>query len=371
MLGRAGRAGMVSDGLALIAQKNTLNDNNTRTILNNHRHWFFANDMITDKYIGLSGILINLLDGNFTPKNWLIEFSGFGFNEAMSLNIIMAKAVAQNDDRDLETRLKDDIQKFPSINDLQNKIGPDQNVSAFFAGLMAPILTELSTYSDEVVKAVALTGLPVEYVSTVIEKLGEINWDENDESLDLATNIVEQSLLVCNERNWFKNLIMSKPTMDLAEVFSSVKKWMGGTPWDEIAQGFTLSFKNSLIDTGNFLNNTLLQIAQFWGCLAVCEKILWGPDSHRFDFLQPYIRNGVNSKPKLMVLKAIGYLDRVLAHRITPLFRLADDDSIQDIQIKVQDQLKRWKFNREIIPAELNLDEVMALKSILEDLYIP
>ena len=373
MLGRAGRAGMVSDGLALIAQKNNRVSNDAQAILNYYHRWFFREATATERHIGLSRILVNLLKDEFDPQNWIAELSEFNFSEAMSLNILLAKVITQNPEGDLEDELKEEIRKYPSINDLQSRLSPEQDVSAFFAKILAPIINELSTYAPEIIETMASTGLPVEYISLVIERLSLENLDEIVDPLDYANGIVEQSLLTCSIRNWFVEFQKITPTksFEFSEGFAAIKKWQEATPWHEIAIEFSDSFDSNLIYTGSFLNNTLPQIAQFWGCLAVSEKIIFGAESHYFDFLQPFVRNGVNSKQKLIVLKEIGNIDRVFAHRITPYFNLNDDDSITDTQHIVHRQLRQWKLNPVTIPSELGLDDVMALRSILNDLYIP
>lgn len=373
MLGRAGRAGMVSDGLALIAQQNYRKDNNTQAILNNYRGWFFKAESNSDKFIGLSGILLNLLKDNFDPQNWVEELTGFKFNEATALNILLAKVITQNPVGNLEDKLKEEIGNYPSINDLQTSVGPEQDVSAFFAGIMAPIIQELSTHSGATLSVMSLTGLPAEYINILIKNLTRRNLDEIDQVLNFANDLVEQAISECSDRNWCIELRKLSPTksFELHEGFSAIRKWLAGIPWNELATEFALSFDNNLIYTGSFLNNTLLQLSQFWGCLAICEKTLFGPESHHFDFLQPFVRNGVNTKQKLLVLKEIGNNDRVLAHKITSFFDLNDEENITDMQTNIQQQLRRWKLNQEIIPPELGLDEVMALRSILDDLYIP
>lgn len=373
MLGRAGRAGMVSDGLALIAQQNYRRDNNTQAILNHYRGWFFEAESNSDKFIGLSGILLNLLKDNFDPQNWIKELSGFTFNEATALNILLAKVITQNPEGNLENKLKEEIRNYPSINDLQTSVGPEQDVSAFFAGIMSPIIQELSTYTAETLSVMSLTGLPAEYINILIENLTRKNLDEIDQAQNFANDLVEQSLSAFCDRNWCIELrkLSSTKSFELHEGFSAIRKWLAGIPWNELAKEFTLSFDNDLIYTGSFFNNTLLQLSQFWGCLAICERTLFGPDSHHFDFLQPFVRNGVNTRQKLLVLKEIGNNDRVLAHKIASFFDLNDEENITEMQINIQQQLRRWKFNQDIIPTELGLDEVMALRSILDDIYIP
>lgn len=219
----------------------------------------------------------------------------------------------------------------------------------------------------------SLTGLPAEYINILIENLTRRDLDEIDQVLNFANDLVEQALSECSDRNWCIELRKLSPTksFELHEGFSAIRKWLAGIPWNELATEFALSFDNDLIYTGSFLNNSLLQLSQFWGCLAICEKILFGPESHHFDFLQPFVRNGVNTKQKLLVLKEIGNNDRVLAHNITSFFDLNEEENITNMQTNIQQQLRRWKLNQEIIPPELGLDEVMALRSILDDLYIP
>ena len=373
MLGRAGRAGMVSDGLALIAQPNGQRNNNAQAILNQYRRWFFSEETVTEKFIGLSRILVNLLKDEFDPQNWIEELSGFNLSEAMSLNILLAKVLILNPEDDLEDKLREEIMKYPSINDLQNRLETDQDISAYFAGILMPIINELSTYSPQILQTMALTGLPAEYINSVIEMLSLADLSEMGVPIEFANNVVEQSLTKCNARNWFVKFqkITTTRSFEFDEGFTAIKEWQKGTLWNEIAAGFENSFNSNLIYAGSFLNNTLPQIAQFWGCLAVCEKILFGEENHYFDLIQPYVRNGVDSKQKLIVLKEIGNVDRVFAHKITPYFNLDEEENITDMQHIVRRRLRQWKLNLDTIPPELGLDEVMAFKSILNDLYIP
>jgi len=371
MLGRAGRAGMVSDGLALIAQKNSQNINNTQAILDRYRNWFFGSASDPSGLIGLSRILFNLFNNNFNPDNWIEELSGFKFNESTTLNILLAKVIKQNPEGGFESKLKDEIQKYPSINDLQTN-HDREDIPAFFAGILFPIIQRLSSYPPQVLEVMSLTGLPAEFVNYLIENLRTVNLSDVDQPINFANDLVEQALVSCSARNWLENLrkITSK-SFELNEGFTAINQWISGITWNEINAVFTNSFKNNLILTGSFLNYTISQIAQFWGCLAICEKVLFGPDSRYFDLLQPFVRNGVNSRRKLIVLKEIGYYDRVLAHKIAPYFDLDDEDSITDMQIKIQRQLNQWKYNMELIPPGLSLEEVMALRSILHERYIP
>jgi len=356
MLGRAGRAGMVSDGLALIAQKSSQNTNNTQAILDRYRNWFFGSAPDSSRLIGLSRILSNLLDKNFHPENWIEELSGFKFNESTALNILLAKVIRQNPEGDFESKLKDEIQKYPSINDLQTSLGVE-DIPAFFAGILFPIIQRLSSYPPKVLEVMSRTGLPAEFVNYLIENLRTVNLNDIDQPLNFANELIERVLVSCSARNWLVNLrkINSK-SFELNEGFTAINHWISGSTWNEINAVFTNSFKNNLILTGSFLNYTISQIAQFWGCLAICEKVLFSPDSHYFDLLQPFVRNGVNSRRKLMVLKEIGYLDRVLAHKIAPYFDLDDEDSIIDMQLTIQRQLNLWKNNMELIPPELGLE---------------
>jgi hypothetical protein len=372
MLGRAGRAGMVSDGLALIAQQNQQQDSEPKEILDDYRKWFFNTQVVTDRFIGLSSILVNVLNDDFEVQDWIEELTGFDFNEAMSLNILLGKVCLQDQDGGLEKKLKEEIEKYPSINDLQSRVD-DEDISAFFANKLVPIVTELSIRPAEILNAVALTGLPVEYIGSVIDRLRAVNLNEIEDCLDFANDVVEQSLSVCRTRDWFVRFRQLSPTksFEFAEGFNVIKKWVSGVEWNALSTEFQGSFEGNLIYTGSFLNNIIPQIAQFWGCLAVCEKILFGSESHYFDLLQPFIRNGINSKQKFILLKELGFNDRVLAHRIARYLEFGDEDNIADIQKNVRQQLKAWKTNLEILPAELSLDEIMALKSILGELYFP
>lgn len=374
MLGRAGRAGMVSDGLALISRKNPVYNNDPKIILDSYIDWFFDPKTTTDKFIGLSRILVNLINEEFEAENWILELSGFAFSEAMSLNTLLASTIMQNTDiEDLVNHLAKEIGKYPSINDLQSQLNPTQDVAAYFSRILRPIIIELAIYPTEILRAMAITGLPVEFIESVINSLQEVDLEKIDNVLNFATNIVKQSLKKSMDRNWFIKLrcISQTKSFDFTEGFIAIENWTKGVSWHEIQSGFSVSFERNLIHTGSFLNRTIPQLAQFWGCFAVCEKILFGPDSHHFDLLQSFIRSGVDSKSKFIVLKTIGSIDRVLAHKITPYFELAEEDNIENMQKKVRHRLINWKLSREIIPTKIDLNEVKAIKSILEDFYIP
>jgi len=374
MLGRAGRAGMVSDGLALIAKRNPQFREESDMVLQNNQRWFFTTALDTDQLIGLSNILFNLEKEQFILENWLTELTGFKFGEAMSLLSLIAKAGLQENNDSLQDKIKSFLENYPSIIDLQELITNDINVSEYFCQKLLPIASDMASYPSDVIRVVSITGLPIEFVSSILFHITEQNMTEIDNSIQWANNVIFTCLELCKDRYWFVELMKTTETytIDYLEAFDAILGWQNGDTLVQIEEVFINSFpRNKPIHVGTFLNYKVPVLAQFWGCLAVCEKIVYGENSHYFDFIQPFIRNGVDSISKLVWLKEIGNIDRVLAHRLDSIHIIEDVEELDVLQKIIRHQLLSWKINKTIIPPSLGLEETKALSSILEDLYIP
>jgi len=374
MLGRAGRAGMVSDGLALIAKRNYAFREEPDTILLNNRRWFFSKKLATDQLIGLSNILFNLEEKEFVQDNWLTELNGFKFGEAMSLLSLIAKAVLQENDDSLQSKLKGLLENYPSIIDLQELITDEINVLDYFCQKLLPIATDMASYPREILRVESITGLPIEFISSIFTYISNQDLSNIDDHLQWANTKIFDCLELCRDRNWFVDLMKTTNTysIDFKEAFEAILGWQTGYPMVKIEEKFVNSFpKNKSIHVGTFLNYKVPVLAQFWGSLAVCEKVIYGEESHYFDYTQPFIRNGVDSLSKMVWLKEIGNIDRVLAHNLDSDHQFDNIIELDALQNNIRRQLKDWKLNKAIIPASLGLEETKALSSILDDLYIP
>jgi superfamily II DNA/RNA helicase len=372
MLGRAGRAGMVADGLAIIAQENKENSSNPSKILRKNNRWFFQKENSTNGLIGLSRILINFLSKEYDPENWIYELSGFNFSELLSINIILAKVCLQNQGNEsLKTTFSREIEKFPSINDLQEKVGDNQNISDFFAGIVQSILERLIGFHPVLLRIMSLTGLPIEFIQNLFVSYTQ-NIYANQDVLEYANSVIESSLRQCQSRQWLKNLlrINESSTIQIDDLFKGIGAWQKGDSWAKIAGFMAASFRGNQLHLGHFINNTIPQVSQFWGCLSVLEKEVHGQMSKNFEIVQPLTRNGVDTIEKFVVLKEIGYIDRVLAHMVTPFFELANEDFTIESQNVVRQKLRVLKKSSGILFPKLPIEYSIAMRSLLNDINI-
>lgn len=82
--------------------------------------------------------------------------------------------------------------------------------------------------------------------------------------------------------------------------------------------------------------------------------------------IQTYVREGVSSLIQLEWLRALGGIDRVLAHVLADAVPLDEND---DPRKSIRDKLKAWHLDRGSIPGALTRLQRNALVGILDEAF--
>jgi hypothetical protein len=365
MLGRAGRAGHVSDGLCLIALPSS--SNNEKTI-DNTRRFFFRKEIIHD-FLGLSRLLIKAIRTNASQEDWLYEYSGLDFGECQTLVNFVSNVGLDPDQFDKVLREK--LQLYPSIQDLREHFGKDLDVLGALNHDLVPVaqrIIHICEDNPDLYSALSKTGMPLELLNYYLQRI-----EERDRLIDAdqivinqwADDIVFNGLQLCHDRAWYLRLFENISQDDL---FITIHRWMEGTPIDIIENHLVLAdnVRQSRINVGRLLNHKLSMFAQFWGALSICERIKYpGQDHYVLKNIQVYVREGVANLQQLAWLNRLGGIDRVLAHRLeryTP-----ETEGLWETSHQINQLFRRWKRDRAALPMDLEPNELAALNSIFND----
>jgi ERCC4-related helicase len=367
MMGRAGRAGLVSDGVCLIS---VMSENNSaKQTLDNSRRYFFHRQEQTKDFIGLSRLMASATKASINQNEWLYELGELSFADSQTL-ISFALTASENTD-EIRGAIIDRLLLYPSIQDLQEILGNGLNVAEVLTSHLEPLVLNIraATNNDRtLLDAIKLTGMPLEILASFIQRLRDL---ESVESLgsDLqkatwADEVVKSSIATCVNRAWYKSFFGD---LNLDGTFLAISNWRIGLPLSNIEQNWTLknSERDNRIAVGEFFNHKLSLIAQFWGAISVCVNLLYPNQNTGFEYFQTFTREGVSSVREMEWLEALGGIDRVLAHFLaqnTPV-EILDDD----MREYARSSLRRWNENRLSIPNELS-QYVGALVSVFDDL---
>ncbi len=122
MLGRAGRAGLVSDGVCLIAEKSENRD--AKQVLDGSRkHFFHLQEQVND-FLGLSRVMASATRAKITENEWLYEIGELSFMLIVQMLVSFALTASENEG-DLQEAIRERLQFYPSIQDLQEILGSD------------------------------------------------------------------------------------------------------------------------------------------------------------------------------------------------------------------------------------------------------
>lgn len=370
MLGRAGRAGQVSDGLCLVAMPTYQGDH--LVTLNSAKRYFFRAHQASNDFLGLAKLLQVASDAQINDPDWLLRLDLMDFSQTQTLVTFSLNAGLAGDQ--IQQGIRERLLLYPSIQDL---VGTDEldNVIVSLANNIEPLVRnvlEVSSGDKNLLDVTARTGMPVEVTKFFLDALrGNYDLRNNgiDQVLVWADDVVYQSLQLASTRQWYSRLMGN---IDLQRMMSIISLWRSGVPIVEIENEFRLNAneRKNRIDVGKFLNHKISLIAQFWGTLAVCDEILFPGNEVRrpFEPFQTFVREGVDSMLTLEWLNQIGGLDRVLAHRlsnITSIENLPSDS--RSISRYIRRRINRWKDKSEIIPSALSNQEAAALRSILDE----
>lgn len=364
MLGRAGRAGYVSDGLGLVSVKRSPGESAIR-VLDRSRRFFFHPQEPSREPLGLSRLVTNAIKAKVSESDWVVELGDLDFWEVQSL-VAFVHSVAIEADNVSES-LVNQLESFPSIQQLNER--KKGEVVAVLRELADNIQRNVSDGDPALTAVLRRTGMPVEILGYFLSQLRSIRLPESSlpEQMQWADPVVQTSLKNCSSRKWYARLMNDVGTgVNLETIFSTISLWRSGAPIVEIEkkwQSDKIPEKQSRIKVGKFLNHRLSAFAQFWGALAVCYEELFG--LYATDMLglllrrlPVFVREGVSSWEQLEWLHAIGDLDRVLAHQLSHVGLTGDQGSIRS-------QVRSWKRGNPI-PRELDEQCRLALGGALD-----
>jgi hypothetical protein len=368
MLGRAGRAGQVSDGLCLITAPRK--ERNDTKILNYSRKYFFRTGERNHGYLGLAKLLKVALDSKVNEQTWLNEMSGMYLDQAQTLVSFAMRSTIEL--KSEQTDIIDQLALFPSIQDLRELFEKSEDLLINLSKNIKPLVENVISASNNdtrLIRAVARTGLPIEILKYFIVSIQE-NANVRDKSQAEITlwadSVVFAALENCSNRDWYKRFFGDTlKDFKINQLRTFINLWRAGSSIADIEN--KLNLDRSVI--GKFISRKLSLFAQFWGAIAVCDEELNMYDSRRpFEHVQMCVREGVSSIQELVWLNHLGGLDRVLAHKlalVTPIDVVSSDR--RSISQFVKQRLKHWRQKRELIPVELSTEEVGALNSILDE----
>lgn len=318
MLGRAGRAGYVSDGLCLLTDFS--DRRSAQQTLDESRRYFFRPVCQSSKRLGLS-LLLSLVDESVSYPDWLKELNGVTFHEAQELVSFVLDATVDVGN-DFISAILDKIQKFPSASQMVD----DQVV--YIANMLGGLVVNIRNYvkDPQLIEALAKTGIPLEVLEFYLEEVRGEGYAQSQEQGTLipwADRVILQSLRSCQARNWYQGLMEN---IELDAMFSSIALWRNGVPLSQIERVWPLAgnIDDTRITIGEFFNHRISVFAQFWGAIAVCEALVYGDspgllDNSMLQKLPAYTREGVSTDLEHDWLRVIGGMDRVLAHKLAEI----------------------------------------------------
>lgn len=369
MLGRAGRAGQVSDGVCLIALPTARNSTPTAT-LDSTRRYFFHMPEHLDDFLGLSRLMVIATNSGVSDRDWLYELSKMSLSEAQTL--VSFSLNASKDSDDIRRSLIERLRLYPSIQDLEELWGEPFNVLEVLNSHAEPLVQNILVEcrdDDSLLEAITKTGMPIEYLRSCLSAIQE-DYDlrnrNKEYQIEWADRVVRNSLENCHSRQWFKTLFKD---FTLEDIFPAIDLWRLGRPMVEIEQiwQYKPKEKQNRIYIGKFFNHTVSLLAQFWGALSILEELEFPEERNRpLENIQTFVREGVSTVAELEWLYQIGWIDRVLAHRLT---QFTPDNLVNRERSRfIRGEFNRWRNNRNTIPIEMVGDELGALSSILDEM---
>ncbi len=318
MLGRAGRAGYVADGICLIADRRT---GEPAAVYQSRRSTFFKGPSATSDCLGVAKLLQNAVSAGAGRAEWLTSLSGMPLARAQSLVASVARALTPDDHP--RSALKAYFARFPTVSSMLE----DQVSEALETLVQLGTNIASATKGDQVLlDLLARTGLPLSALaamrdcvvaSATPDELGVFAW---------ADEMVTGALEPCEKLPWIRDLVGRRATeLCLADAFRLVGAWRSGQPLRSVLDGVPGRVVNRTLrhHIMEFLNHGISLLSQFWGALAVCAemtgKVTEGSVLSDLRRMPAFIREGAAYIPELVWLRELGGLDRVLAARLAEL----------------------------------------------------
>lgn len=358
MLGRAGRAGYVADGICLITDVRKAP--NSHMALRRNKRTFFGKERVPST-LGIAALLARSIAAGIESAEWLLNPVGLDFAEVQSL--IHFCLAATHDRDDAESALLESLGRFPSLQ------GTEVDVAAL--AQLVDNLRQIVGEDDELFSALEQTGLPIEFLQRIFMFAREQGFESSaDVPLDLMDEAVGLGLAACIGRKWCDKLLCKQ----LPEtILSLVADWRDGEPVATVERSWrgARSVRAARIAVGGFLNHTTPLLSQLWGGVAVAiDSILGERAESAVDVAHQapaLVRDGVPTVGGLLWLHALGGLDRVLASRLSVVSPISSDISHSRAQRELRRRLQLWRRTPNRIPAELDRGEQAALLAVLNE----
>ena len=368
MIGRAGRAGYVSDGIGLIARQNL---GSPRMTLDDSRSYFFQQIAPNQDKLGLARLLLDCVKVHIGNPEYPFELGGLDFSQVQTLQSFVIDVIRNGNFT--EEEIDSQIRSYPSAKGLaEQEIKNAVNALKVFGDSLKNLFSENDSLLPEIMQR---TGLPIEVLQMFLKEFQTIdlnNMAVRGESGQMAwaDELVRKALESCSNRAWYSSLFGHG--FDLGKMFLMISSWRAGNPISYLENIWNSGEreKQTRIQVGQFINHKLSLYTQFWGALAVCYESIHNVQQDNFgkllQALPAFTREGVSSTLQLHWLYALGRLDRVLAHEIAQVWEIIERP--QESIPYLRSQLRRWYLDREPWPLPLAENHTIALKAVISEL---
>lgn len=358
MLGRAGRAGYVADGICLITDAKKARD--SQVVLRRNSRLFFGKDA-TSATLGIAALLARGISAGIASIEWLLNPVGLDFAEVQSLLHFCLAATHDRDD--VESALMESLGRFPSLRDAEVDV----------AALVQLVgnLRQVAGEDTELFGAIEQTGLPVEFLRPIFALAREHRFESSTEvSIDWMDEAVGVGLNACAGQEWCAKLLCKQSP---ETILSLLADWRNGEPLATVERWWrgSKTAQAARLAVGGFLNHSTPLLSQLWGGVAIAidsvagEIVAAAVDvAHQVPAL---VRDGVPTVDGLLWLHALGGLDRVLANRLAHVSPIASDSGHGRAQRELRRRLQSWRRTPNRMPTGLDGDTRAALLAVLSD----
>lgn len=349
MLGRAGRAGKVPDGLCLLALESPRTDR--RRLMRRSGSVYFA-EPVSRGAVGLAALLSSGYQAIGAPE-WPLELSGVrSFSDAQTF-LSLALRIAATGVEDAPG-VGAFLEAYPSVSVIDARLR--ERLATAMASLIAHLRAILA--NDPVaLQITARAGLPPEYCAAIASAVATAPVGEGD-YLEWSDNAVSAALARGSARAWHRDLFAahSQDTVLLA-----IREWRSGKSVSALER-ILVNGKVTRAHVGEFLNHQMSLLAQFWAAVPVAAEARGRADV--LEATRPYaalVRDGVPTVDALVWLRALGGLDRVLAKGVAEASPLATT-SLPQKQRAARKLVTQWRSGRAAPPSNfaIVLEDVLA-----------
>jgi hypothetical protein len=354
MLGRAGRAGRVADGLCLLALESTTT---RRTdVMRRSASIYFARPVARSE-VGLASLLIAGYPFMGSPE-WPRELNGVSFSDAQTLTSLALDLAARGISDAGGVRAF--LEAYPSV------LALDPDVRNGIASRLALLIenTRVVLAHQPVATQVAVrTGLPPEYCMAVVDSVqaAPLDWEPEPVPIAWCDDVVRSALERTATREWQRWVLDEYP---IETVLSAVATWRSAAPLYTLEK---LLARDSVVSErsriGDFLNHHMSAIAPLWAAIPVAAEVLERAQLTEATRPAPtLVRDGIPTTDALVWLRSLGGIDRVLAREVSSAIPL-QLGSLAQQQREARLRVSEWQARIEPFPQEF----AVYLEDVLSD----